>query len=249
MNGMALRLIPAPVFDLMMLTRLDLGRNKLTSVPAEVGQLSFLEELWLNDNEYLADLPAELESCKRLTVLDLRHTSVRNLPREIGRLQRLVEIDLEDTPVGRATGCTVLDTDGLVEQLARQDRRENLRLEMLEKVNAGVYREVADSLEGQHLIPAFVQAVVEAFSENLEELRNVVRNCDRLFPSDLSQARHPQRAAKKLKEKLIELVRETAKIKMSAELELKLRAIYYGEFFAVLVYFLTSKNPPSRHMP
>lgn len=84
MNGMALRLIPAPVFDLMMLTRLDLGRNKLTSVPAEVGQLSFLEELWLNDNEYLADLPAELESCKRLTVLDLRHTSVRNLPREIG---------------------------------------------------------------------------------------------------------------------------------------------------------------------
>ena len=136
-----------------------------------------------------------------------------------------------------------------MEQLARQDRRENLRLEMLEKVNAGVYREVADSLEGQHLIPAFVQAVVEAFSENLEELRNVVRNCDRLFPSDLSQARHPQRAAKKLKEKLIELVRETAKIKMSAELELKLRAIYYGEFFAVLVYFLTSKNPPSRHMP
>ena len=54
-----------------------------------------------------------------------------------------------------------------------------------------------------------------------------MRNCDRLFPADLRQARRPQQAAAKIKEKFVELVRSTAKVKMSAELELKLRAIYY----------------------
>ena len=162
-------------------------------------------------------------------MLDLRRTAVRELPREIGRLKNLVEIDLEGTPLGESSGRTVLDTDGVIEELARVDRCENLRLGMLEKVCAGVYREVADSPEGQILIPAFVQAVVDAFSDDLDQLRNVVRNCDRLFPGDLNQARNPARAAKLLKERFIALVRDTAKVKMSAELELKMRALYYDK--------------------
>ena len=229
LNGLALRTIPSPVFDLTVLLRLDLGFNKLLSLSSEIGRLTHLEQLWLNDNYYLASLPTQLESCKKLKVLDIRRTAVRELPREIGRLKNLVEIDLEGTPLGESSGRTVLDTDGVIEELARVDRRENLRLEMLEKVCAGVYREVADSPEGQILIPAFVQAVVDAFSDDLDQLRNVVRNCDRLFPGDLNQARNPARAAKLLKDRFIALVRDTAKVKMSAELELKMRALYYDK--------------------
>jgi len=63
-----------------------------------------------------------------------------------------------------------------------------------------------------------------------EELRNVVRNCDRLFPPFQrirGSSRQQHAAAQRIKTKFTGMVRATAKVKLSAELELKLRALYY----------------------
>ena len=62
-----------------------------------------------------------------------------------------------------------------------------------------------------------------------EELRNAVRNCDRLFPpfARIRNLRQQSVAAARLKAKFVGMMRATAKTKLSAELELKLRAIYY----------------------
>lgn len=63
-----------------------------------------------------------------------------------------------------------------------------------------------------------------------EELRNVVRNCDRLFPPFpriRGSSRQQHAAAQRIKTKFTGMVRATAKVKLSAELELKLRALYY----------------------
>eukprot|EP00618_Florenciella_parvula_P018626 CAMPEP_0119464748 /NCGR_PEP_ID=MMETSP1344-20130328/204_1 /TAXON_ID=236787 /ORGANISM="Florenciella parvula, Strain CCMP2471" /LENGTH=423 /DNA_ID=CAMNT_0007496977 /DNA_START=52 /DNA_END=1324 /DNA_ORIENTATION=- len=204
----------------------DLSYNKLVTLPPAIASLTALEQLWLNDNPLLEELPSEIEFCKQLRVLDLRRTALSKLPREMGRLKKLIEIDLRETPFAAATGVGATDTDGLVESIARKDRRENHRLEMLEKVVNGVYREVADTREGQYLIPELVQAVCDEFTD-LDELRNVVRNCDRLFPTELRQARNPRRAAKRLHDDFTALRRQNEKKKLSAELELKLRAIYY----------------------
>ncbi len=48
LSHMGLTKVPAQVFALTDLTRLDLGFNDLTELPADIARLTKLEELWLN---------------------------------------------------------------------------------------------------------------------------------------------------------------------------------------------------------
>jgi Leucine-rich repeat (LRR) protein len=48
--------------------RLDLGFNRLSSLPPEIAQLPALEQLWLNNNPFLDALPPQIELCKKLKV-------------------------------------------------------------------------------------------------------------------------------------------------------------------------------------
>ena len=52
--------------------------NKLTSLPPELGHLSNLERLALNENA-LTTLPEELEKLTQLKVLDLRHNKLKEV--------------------------------------------------------------------------------------------------------------------------------------------------------------------------
>lgn len=219
--------------------RLDLSSNRIVSVPAEISQLAMVEQIWLNDNYLLNALPESIEYCRQLKVLDLRRTNMarKGFPHQMGRLKKLIEVCLQGTPFREQVmpGAGVdepleVDTEQLMADIAKIDRRTTLTNNMLEKVLAGIYREVADTPEGQRLIPIFVKAVCNEFKD-LDELRNVVRNCDRLFPEDLNVVSYsesaPVKQAKKLRKQFVQLQRQNEKKKMSAELELKLRAIYY----------------------
>ena len=42
--------IPERVFQMTFLTRLDLGWNQIKSLPASIGKLTNLEQLWINHN-------------------------------------------------------------------------------------------------------------------------------------------------------------------------------------------------------
>jgi hypothetical protein len=190
LGSLALREVPMDVWSLgNSLLRLDLSSNLITSLTPKIGLMTALEQLWLNDNPFIQSIPPEIEMCKRLKVLDLRRTALSNLPREMGRLQQLLEVDLRETPMavdlglegGVSSSELVMNTTSLMEMLALGDKRETLRLEMLDRVESGVYREVASSEIGKQLIPQFVQAVCAEFSDCID-LQNVVRNADRLFP-------------------------------------------------------------------
>jgi len=57
------------------LTYLDLSRNKLSSLPKEIGELKKLTGLYLSNNQ-LTNLPEEIRELKNLTYLDIRNNSI-----------------------------------------------------------------------------------------------------------------------------------------------------------------------------
>jgi Leucine-rich repeat (LRR) protein len=64
--------VPAEIGQLTSLERLDLDGNQLTTVPAEIGQLRSLKQLWLHGNA-LTSVPAairELEAAGCYVYLD-----------------------------------------------------------------------------------------------------------------------------------------------------------------------------------
>ena len=63
-------------------TELDLSGEKLTTVPAEIGQLKNLTELRLSGNK-LTSLPAEFGQLKNLTELSLGSNPIKEPPPEI----------------------------------------------------------------------------------------------------------------------------------------------------------------------
>jgi leucine-rich repeat protein SHOC2 len=85
--------VPAEIGRLSALRELWLTDNKLTSVPAEIGRLSALRELWLTDNK-LTSVPAEIGQLTSLEVLNVSGNTLTSLPAEIWQLTTLGVLDL-----------------------------------------------------------------------------------------------------------------------------------------------------------
>ena len=78
------------------LTGLNLHSNNLVgSIPAELGQLSTLEWLYLSDNSLKGAIPAELGQFQQLGLLYLYDNKLfGSIPVELGQLSRLKQLDL-----------------------------------------------------------------------------------------------------------------------------------------------------------
>ena len=63
LGGNQLTSVPAEIGQLTSLELLGLGGNQLTSVPAEIGQLTSLEYLWLSGNK-LTSVPAAIRELR-----------------------------------------------------------------------------------------------------------------------------------------------------------------------------------------
>ena len=80
--------LPADVGQLTSLLELRLEDNQLTSLPEEIGHLTNLTKLHLGQNEMTA-LPGEIRRLTKLTELTLHANQLTALPAEIGQLRRL----------------------------------------------------------------------------------------------------------------------------------------------------------------
>ena len=78
------------------LVRVDISHNSVERLPPQIGLLSRLEQLWVNNNAGLTALPDELADCSRLRTLDARGTALRALPARLGTLSKLVCVDLRE---------------------------------------------------------------------------------------------------------------------------------------------------------
>jgi hypothetical protein len=85
--------LPTEIGQLSFLTQLYLDFNKLTSLPTEIGQLHYLTELHLFNNQ-LTSLPSEIGQLHFLRLLNLGYNQLTNLPAEIGQLHSLTKLNL-----------------------------------------------------------------------------------------------------------------------------------------------------------
>ncbi len=79
-----LKKVPSRLFDLPLLTNLNLSRNSLSSIPEELfADKSLLQTLFLNSN-HLRSLPASLRSLsKTLTCLSVQRNQLTEVPEAI----------------------------------------------------------------------------------------------------------------------------------------------------------------------
>jgi Leucine-rich repeat (LRR) protein len=86
-----LRFLPPSIVRLERLKVLDLCDNYLTELPADMNGMASLEMLDLHCN-MVGRLPEELLRCRSLKNLDLSGNQLNELPSNIGDLQMLVEL-------------------------------------------------------------------------------------------------------------------------------------------------------------
>ncbi|WP_353931895.1 COR domain-containing protein [Okeanomitos corallinicola TIOX110] len=95
LSGQRLRTLPAEIGQLSNLNELDLSNNQLTTLPAVIGQLSNLSWLDLSNNQ-LTTLPAVIGQLSHLNQLYLSDNQLTTLPAEIGQLSHLSWLDLSN---------------------------------------------------------------------------------------------------------------------------------------------------------
>jgi len=87
--------VPSEIGNLTNLTELRLDNNRLTELPPEIGNLTNLTNLSLYNNN-LTELPPEIAQLTKLTEFRLDNNRLTELPPEIAQLSNLASLDLED---------------------------------------------------------------------------------------------------------------------------------------------------------
>lgn len=157
-------------------------------------------------------------------MLDVRDTRIQRIPNEVSRLPRLLVLDLAGTSL-RGDLQKALESGGpgaLMALLGREDERLELQQNLRAALRERVYTEDADTEAGAAAIDRLAMAVMGEFPDSTE-LRTVIRNAERLFPPTLASA-----AAAIVRDGFLAVSEETLRKQLGAEVELRLRAIYFG---------------------
>ena len=90
--------IPAEVGQLTQLEELIAGNIQLKGLPKEIGQLKNLKRLRLDYNS-LTELPEELGQLQSLEMLDLEYNFFRHIPKAVTQLSNLKYLNIEANPL------------------------------------------------------------------------------------------------------------------------------------------------------
>lgn len=206
--------------------RLDLSFNYITVLPREIGLLSNLQELWLQENP-LTTL-AGISSLQQLEVLDIRNTRVSSFPSEIATLKRLYDMDWRETPVAeiiwRDYEIEANDLPAVMTVLQEQHTREVLEAQLLEALSGVKYMKEADVPGMADMIKQLVGTLSEMYND-VDEFSLFVRRADSLLPDKMKEC--TPKNLLKVKENFEEMQRQTTRKRLAADVEIKLRAIYY----------------------
>lgn len=118
MSGQGVRNLSLPLFSYTFLRELYIASNKLTEIPASIGQLRHLSLLDASNNQ-LRSLPPELGLCVFLKHLLLFDNQIEHLPTELGSLYQLEMLGIEGNPLNMEAKQEIMErgTKSLIHQL------------------------------------------------------------------------------------------------------------------------------------
>jgi CCR4-NOT transcription complex subunit 6 len=122
MSGLGLRSLAAPLFSsYAFLNELFLASNKISKLPAAIGQLRQLRHLDISNN-HLTDLPPELGMCVYLKNLLVFDNNIRSLPGELGSLYQLEMLGIEGNPLDASIKQEIVErgTKSLIHHLREE---------------------------------------------------------------------------------------------------------------------------------
>lgn len=86
------------------ITELDLTSNKLTGLPEELAELSYLRVVRVKYNQLLS-IPNVVYSLKQCTTLDMAGNQIEDVPDDLVSMQQLRELDLSGNRIQQLTGA------------------------------------------------------------------------------------------------------------------------------------------------
>ena len=207
--------------------RLDLSYNWITSLPQAITECTALTELWLQYNP-LESIPDGISNLSNLECLDIASTKVAALPNEMATMTKLDELDWFDTPLElillKEAKVQVNDVPAVMGLLHNRYTRQKLEEQLLETLNGTKYMKEVD-LPGMSQVISDLCQTLSVMYADLDEFALFVRRADSLLPEKLVECT-PENLLK-VKSNFKEMQRDTTRVRLSADVEIKLRAIYF----------------------
>lgn len=208
--------------------RLDLSNNCIKNIPA-LTCLANLKELWLQHNP-LETLPPDIHMIKSLELIDIRDTLIDDVPKELALLKQLYSIDWRGTPLAKVLlekySIQINDFVSLRELLIDENTRKQLEIELFEFLQGDHFLQDAGTTPNlDSLISALVKEISAAF-DDLLFLKQYVRRAGKFLPEKIAMIEPGVSVAKSL-ELFYEFKRDTDRKRLAADVEIKLRGMYF----------------------
>lgn len=212
--------LPAALATCQQLRVLDASSTALAALPSELGRLEQLRVLAIDGT------PLERKW------IDKRVLPVpQKTPDTISFLGEYYETSV--SPDGSSATSTIADQAAAVtpcyhilRELRRKDERARLKSELRDKLRFAMYRLDGSDTQAAAHIDAALKRVVKLFPQ-VNDLRALVRNAERFLPRAFSPGAMEEIDAIAVRKAFDVLAQENERKKRAADLELKLRAIYF----------------------
>ncbi|KAF4629749.1 hypothetical protein G7Y89_g8395 [Cudoniella acicularis] len=121
LSGQGLKVLATPLFNYVFLGDLYVASNKITQLPAAIGQLRHLRHLDASFNQ-LKELPRELGMCVYLRNLLVFNNQIQTLPNELGSLYHLEMLGIEGNPLDSNLKLAIMETGSkaVIQQLREE---------------------------------------------------------------------------------------------------------------------------------
>lgn len=224
--------IPMQIFtdeSLLNLRRLDLSNNGINVIPSTITNLTNLRELWLQHNP-IEEFIVHIHQMTKLEVIDISHTKIKDIPIEMALLVNVYDWNWKNTPLAinlkEQQGIEVNDLVQFKEYLILSNTRKDLESSLFEVLYGEHFLMDADKPHVRSRIKKLVQKISVVF-EDLEDLRVFVKRVEKLLPSCIDDIKDntPEHA----KELFYQLRRDTDRQRLGADVEIKIRGMYFDK--------------------